>query len=288
MALIQFENVSVNYGAPSHPVLSNIDLKIEEGEFVCLLGQTGCGKSTLLRLVLGSERPVAGRVLIAGIEHNQPDLTCGYVPQKYSLFPDKTVMGNITFGPEVSAFNLFTRLTPRYFRQRREFRQQAMQYIRRIGLQDADARKYPDQLSGGMQQRVAIAQALVNRPRILLLDEAFSALDPGTRRDMQVLIRQLWRGTGVTLLFVTHNTHEAVQLGTRVIVLARETPHHGSRVAMDLAIPSSCPADEISLLVARLDSAAGSTREPEESAPGISDSGSHDLAAARNLLPNEI
>ena len=288
MALIQFENVSVNYGAPSHPVLSNIDLKIEEGEFVCLLGQTGCGKSTLLRLVLGSERPVAGRVLIAGIEHNQPDFTCGYVPQKYSLFPDKTVMGNITFGPEVSAFNLFTRLTPRYFRQRREFRQQAMQYIRRIGLQDADARKYPDQLSGGMQQRVAIAQALVNRPRILLLDEAFSALDPGTRRDMQVLIRQLWRGTGVTLLFVTHNTHEAVQLGTRVIVLARETPHHGSRVAMDLAIPSSCPADEISLLVARLDSAAGSTREPEESAPGISDSGSHDLAAARNLLPNEI
>jgi len=288
MALIQFENVSVNYGAPSHPVLSNIDLKIEEGEFVCLLGQTGCGKSTLLRLVLGSERPLAGRVLIAGIEHNQPDPTCGYVPQKYSLFPDKTVMGNITFGPEVSAFNLFTRLTPRYFRQRREFRQQAMQYIRRIGLQDADARKYPDQLSGGMQQRVAIAQALANRPRILLLDEAFSALDPGTRRDMQVLIRQLWRGTGVTLLFVTHNTHEAVQLGTRVIVLARETPHHGSRVAMDLAIPSSCPADETSLLVARLDSAAGSTREPEESEPGISDSGSHDLAAARNLLPNEI
>jgi NitT/TauT family transport system ATP-binding protein len=197
------------------------------------------------------------------------------------------VMGNITFGPEVSAFNLFTRLTPRYFRQRREFRQQAMQYIRRIGLQDADARKYPDQLSGGMQQRVAIAQALVNRPRILLLDEAFSALDPGTRRDMQVLIRQLWRGTGVTLLFVTHNTHEAVQLGTRVIVLARETPHHGSRVAMDLAVPSSCPTDEASRLVARLDSAAGSTREPEESSPGISDSGAHDLAAARNLLPNE-
>jgi NitT/TauT family transport system ATP-binding protein len=210
------------------------------------------------------------------------------VPQKYSLFPDKTVMGNITFGPEVSAFNLFTRLTPRYFRQRREFRQQAMQYIRRIGLQDADARKYPDQLSGGMQQRVAIAQALVNRPRILLLDEAFSALDPGTRRDMQVLIRQLWRGTGVTLLFVTHNTHEAVQLGTRVIVLSRETPHHGSRVAMDLAIPSSCPVDEASRLVARLDSAAGSTREPEESASGVTDSGAHDLAAARNLLPNEI
>jgi NitT/TauT family transport system ATP-binding protein len=98
MALIQFENVSVAYGAPSHPVLSNIDLCIEEGEFVCVLGQTGCGKSTLLRLVLGSEQSAAGRVLIDGVEHNRPDPTCGYVPQKYSLFPDKTVMGNITFG----------------------------------------------------------------------------------------------------------------------------------------------------------------------------------------------
>ena len=288
MALIQFEKVSVSYGAPSHPVLSTIDLSIEEGEFVCLLGQTGCGKSTLLRLVLGSEQPCAGRVLIDGTEHDQPDPICGYVPQKYSLFPDKTVMGNITFGPEVSEFNLLTRLTPRYFRQRREFRQQAMQYIRRIGLQDADAGKYPDQLSGGMQQRVAIAQALVNRPRILLLDEAFSALDPGTRRDMQVLIRQLWRGTGVTLVFVTHNTQEALQLGTRVIVLARETPNHGSRVVLDLAVPSSCAADEFSRLVARLDSAAGSTRESEELTPTIGGATPHDLAAAQDLLPNEI
>jgi NitT/TauT family transport system ATP-binding protein len=287
MALIQFENVSVAYGAPSHPVLSNIDLSIEEGEFVCVLGQTGCGKSTLLRLVLGSEPPAAGRVLIDGLEHHQPDPTCGYVPQKYSLFPDKTVMGNITFGPEVSEFNLFTRLTPRYFRQRREFRQQAMQYIRRIGLQDADARKYPDQLSGGMQQRVAIAQALVNRPRILLLDEAFSALDPGTRKDMQVLIRRLWRGTGVTLMFVTHNTQEALQLGTRVIVLARETPNHGSRVVLDLAVPSSCPGDKVTRLVARLDAASGCTREPEELVPAIGDSAPRDLAASQNFLPNE-
>jgi len=288
MALIQFENVSVAYGTTSHPVLSNIDLSIDEGEFVCLLGQTGCGKSTLLRLVLGSEQPSAGRVLIDGVPHSQPDPTCGYVPQKYSLFPDKTVIGNITFGPEVSEFNLLTRLTPRYFRQRREFRQTAMQYIRQIGLQDADAHKYPDQLSGGMQQRVAIAQALVNHPRILLLDEAFSALDPGTRRDMQVLIRQLWHGTGITLVFVTHNTHEALQLGTRVIVLARETPNHGSRVALDLAVPSSCPADEVSRLVARLDSAAGSAREPEEFTSAVGDSTPRDLAAARNLLPNEI
>jgi len=89
-----------------------------------------------------------------------------------------------------------------------------MEYIRRIGLREADARKYPDELSGGMQQRVAIAQALITRPRILLMDEAFSALDPGTRRGMQQLIRDLWRDLGTTILFVTHNTHEALTLGS--------------------------------------------------------------------------
>src|SRR5215471_12759139 len=94
--------------------------------------------------------------------------------------------------------------------------------LRRIGLQESDAHKYPDQLSGGMQQRVAIAQALMTRPRILLMDEAFSALDSATRRGMQELIRELWRATGATILFVTHNTREALRLGTRVIVLAKE------------------------------------------------------------------
>src|ERR1700686_5254828 len=219
MALIQIEDNSVAYGSPSRLVLDGISLSIEDGEFVCLLGQTGCGKSTLLRLILGSEKPSAGRVLIDGVERRRPDRTCGFVPQKYSLFPDKTVLGNLTFGPAVNEFNLLTRLTPRYFRRRRQFRQEAMHYIRRLGLHDADAGKYPDELSGGMQQRVAIAQALINKPRILLLDEAFSALDPGTRKDMQRLIRQLWRDTGITILFVTHDTREALHLGTRVVVL---------------------------------------------------------------------
>jgi NitT/TauT family transport system ATP-binding protein len=266
MALIHIENVSVAYGSPARPVLSNVDLSIEEGEFVCLLGQTGCGKSTLLRLVLGSERPSAGRVLIDGVERRQPDRTCGFVPQKYSLFPDKTVLGNITFGPEVNEFNLFTCLTPRYFRRRRQFRQEALHYLRRLGLHDADARKYPEQLSGGMQQRVAIAQALINKPRILLLDEAFSALDPGTRKDMQRLIRQLWRGTGITVLFVTHNTQEALYLSSRVIVLAKEAPDQGSRIALELPVPEPCPEVQISTMVTRLDFASGCAREPEDAA----------------------
>jgi len=264
MALIETRNLSVAYGTPARPVLTNINLNIEEGEFVCLLGQTGCGKSTLLKLILGAEMPCNGRILIDGIEHKQPDRTRGYVPQKYSLFPDKTVLDNITFGPEVSEFNLFTRLTPRYLRRRRRFRDEALGYIRRIGLHERDARKYPHQLSGGMQQRVAIAQALATKPRILLMDEAFSALDPGTRKDMQRLIRQLWRDTGITILFVTHNTQEALYLGSRVIVLAKDCPDAAAQIAMDLPVPEPCHEDQIPRLVHRLEHASGSARGPEE------------------------
>jgi NitT/TauT family transport system ATP-binding protein len=264
MALIEIENLSVAYGMPPRPILSNINLSIEAGEFVCLLGQTGCGKSTLLKLVLGAEMPASGRVLIDGTEHNQPDRTRGYVPQKYSLFPDKMVLDNITFGPEVAEFNLVTRFTPRYLRRRRQLREEALHYMHRMGLHDGDARKYPYQLSGGMQQRVAIAQALMISPRILLMDEAFSALDPGTRKDMQRLIRQLWRDTGITVLFVTHNTREALDLGNRVIVLAKEMPDNGAQIAMDLTIPVPCHQDQIPKLVHRLEHASGSAREPEE------------------------
>jgi NitT/TauT family transport system ATP-binding protein len=141
-----------------------------------------------------------------------------------------------------------------------------MRYIRRLGLHDADAGKYPEQLSGGMQQRVAIAQAIINKPRILLLDEAFSALDPGTRKDMQRLLRQLWRDTGITVLFVTHNTQEALYLSSRVIVLAKEAPDQGSRIALELPVPELCPEVQIPTLVMRLDYASGCSREPDGAA----------------------
>jgi NitT/TauT family transport system ATP-binding protein len=251
--LIRIEDLFVAYGNPSRAVLAGIDLEIHEGEFVCVLGQTGCGKSTLLRLVLGSERPLRGSVLVDGREHKQPDRTRGYVPQKYSLFPDKTVLDNITFGPEVSEFGLFTRFTPKFYRRRRELRDRAYEYIRRIGLRESDAKKYPDQLSGGMQQRVAIAQALMTEPRILLMDEAFSALDPSTRRGMQQLIRELWAATGTTILFVTHNTDEALRMGTRIVLLAKESPDQGSRVALDFAVPEDCPEEEIPRLTRKLE-----------------------------------
>ena len=270
MPLIAIKDITVAYGAPLRPVLgavgAGINLDIHQGDFICLLGQTGCGKSTMLRLVLGSERPATGQVLIDGVEHQRPDRTRGYVPQKYSLFPDRTVLDNITFGPLVSEFNLATRWTPGYFRRRSEVREEAMEYIRRIGLRESDAGKFPDQLSGGMQQRVAIAQALIMQPRILLMDEAFSALDPGTRREMQQLIKQLWADTGITVLFVTHNMQEAAFLASRVVVLAKKDPESGSQVALDVAPPARLGESAAAEFHARLEAACSGIREAEEMA----------------------
>jgi len=238
--LIRLDDLCVEY--QTKKVLEHLDLSIFEGQFVAVCGQTGCGKSTMLRMILGAERPTRGRILIDGRELPRPDRHRGYVPQKYSLFPDKTVLNNITFGPEMEEFGLLRRLTPRFMRRRAELRQTALGYLRRMGLQESDGGKYPDQLSGGMQQRVAIAQALIMKPKILLMDEAFSALDPATRTDMQRLVRALWCDTGTTILFVTHNVAEAINLGTRVIVLGKESPASSARVTFDLEIPESIRA----------------------------------------------
>jgi NitT/TauT family transport system ATP-binding protein len=262
VALIQAQGISVKYGGRT--ILDKIDLDILEGDFVCVLGQTGCGKSTLLRLILGSEKPIGGHILIDGVEHHQPDRTRGYVPQKYSLFPDKTVLDNIAFGAEVCEFSLWQKLTPAYYRRRKEFRAQAREYLRLIGLTESDAAKYPDQLSGGMQQRVAIAQALMTKPRILLMDEAFSALDPGTRKEMQKLLRSLWETTKITILFVTHHPQEALALATRVIVLAKDAPDSGSHIALDLNLPEPRTEEDIPRLARRLDSVFHPEAEMEE------------------------
>ncbi len=235
---IRLDDVHVDYpveGFSTRRVLHGIDLEIDRGEFVSVVGQTGCGKSTLLRLILGEEMPSRGRLLVDGRERHQPDRTCSYVPQKYSLFPDKTVLDNVTFPLEVTEFGPFSVLNPARRRRIREFRAEALRYLRHTGLQESDGRKYPHQLSGGMQQRVAIAQALILKPPILLMDEAFSALDPGTRTGMQRLIKELWSESGTTIVFVTHNTREAVCLGSRVIALA--AGELGSSVALDLPVP---------------------------------------------------
>jgi NitT/TauT family transport system ATP-binding protein len=238
-AAIRVDSVHLDYAVQGHGtrrILDGIDLQIEDGEFVSIVGQTGCGKSTLLRLILGEEKPTGGQVLVNGVERTQPDRMCGYVPQKYSLFPDKTVLDNVTFGLDVTEFGTFSFLHPAHRKRMKEFRALASRYLELAGFHEADSRKYPHQLSGGMQQRVAIAQALVLKPAILLMDEAFSALDPGTRTGMQQLIKELWRQSGTTIVFITHNTREAVCLGTRVIALAKKGGR-GSSVALDISVP---------------------------------------------------
>src|SRR5579862_4465158 len=158
-AIIGVRNVCVEYGQPGKPskkVLNGVNLEILPGEFISIVGQTGCGKSTLLRLVLGEEMPTSGQVLVEGSPRAQPDRRCGYVPQKYSLFPDRTVLENITFGLEVTEIGFFGGFSAAKRARREAFRSEALGYLRRMGLRESDAAKYPHQLSGGMQQRVAI------------------------------------------------------------------------------------------------------------------------------------
>jgi NitT/TauT family transport system ATP-binding protein len=239
---IALRDVSVAYGNGQgrRTVLSRVNLEIGAGEFVVMLGETGCGKSTLLRLILGQESPSSGTIRVGAKRVNRIDAHCGYVPQKYSLFPDRTVLGNVMYGPENAYGSIWGRLRPRYFEFRRNLRAEASAYLRRMGLREQDMCKYPHQLSGGMQQRVAIAQALLMRPPVLLMDEAFSALDPSTRSSLQEQMHAVWLESRPTVVFVTHNTQEALLMGTRLVVLARHQDSScASNVCLDMPLPTS-------------------------------------------------
>jgi len=241
---IELRAVSVSYAAGkegSKTVLSKLNLKVAAGEFVVILGETGCGKSTLLRLILGQEFPTAGAIEVDGKPVTAIDARCGYVPQKYSLFPDRTVLGNVMYGPENAKSRFLARLRPSFFAYRKKLRAEAQAFLLRMGLRAQDMSKYPHQLSGGMQQRVAIAQALLMHPPVLLLDEAFSALDPSTRASLQEQLRGVWLESKPTVVFVTHNTAEALLLGTRLILLGRHSEERAGQtnMALDMQIPQS-------------------------------------------------
>jgi NitT/TauT family transport system ATP-binding protein len=240
---IALRDVSVSYPVASaghKTVLSKLNLDICAGEFVAVLGETGCGKSTLLRLVLGQEFPTSGSIVVDGKHVSRIDARCGYVPQKYSLFPDRTMIQNVMYGPENAYCGWIGRLLPSYRAFKRRLRIEAEEQLLRMGLRATDLNKYPHQLSGGMQQRVAIAQALMMKPPVLLMDEAFSALDPSTRASLQQQLRGIWHEAKPTVLFVTHNTSEALLLGTRLIILG---PHREgsqeSNVLLDMPLPQS-------------------------------------------------
>lgn len=233
--LLHIQDVYKSYGEKL--VLDNVDLSVSAGEFVTLVGPSGCGKSTLLRLILGQERATKGDVFVDGRPVGFADSTRGIVYQKYPLYPHLTTLENVLVGPRMTLGVLGFR------RERKKWTERAHQTLARMRL-EAHADKYPHELSGGMQQRVAIAQALMLEPRVLMMDEPFGALDPGTREAMQVFLLELWEETKMTVFFVTHDLEEAVFLGTRVVVLSQhyddergDTAVRGAKIVGDFALP---------------------------------------------------
>lgn len=211
MSFVSVKGVFQTYG--NRPIIERINVDVDEGEFISIVGASGCGKSTFLRLLLAQERPSRGQISIAGaVPAKEPGLDRGIVFQRYSVFPHMTVRENIVAGES------FRRGWGRFWgAERRAALGRADDTLARIGL-DHVADQYPATLSGGMQQRLAIGQALVARPRVLLLDEPFGALDPGTRLAMHDFLTDLRRETGMTVFMVTHDLEEAFKLGDRVLV----------------------------------------------------------------------
>lgn len=244
------------------PVLERVSLDVEEGAFVTIVGASGCGKSTFLRLLLSEESPTAGTIRIGGTPlPKTPTPDRGIVFQRYSVFPHLTVTENLIFPLEIERARIFGRV---FGAGRRAIRDRIESTFIHIGLGDARDR-YPAQLSGGMQQRLAIAQALLKRPRILLLDEPFRALDPGIRRDMHQLLLDLWRETGMTIFMVTHDIAEAFKLGTRLIVFDKfrqngnETASRGTTITYDLTLDREARASATRLAEAAAAQAANDT-----------------------------
>ncbi|MEL6455951.1 MAG: ABC transporter ATP-binding protein [Cyanobacteria bacterium J06623_5] len=186
--------------------LKDVNMHVEGGEFVCVVGASGSGKSTLLRLVAGLEVPTSGLVEVDGEQVTGPGADRGMVFQDYTLYPWMRVQQNVEFGLKLQGVDKKTR------------REQASYYLEMVGLTQF-AQALPKQLSGGMKQRVAIARALTSRPKILLMDEPFGALDAQTKETMQQFLLELWEKTGTSILMITHDVREAVFLAQRIYVM---------------------------------------------------------------------
>jgi NitT/TauT family transport system ATP-binding protein len=223
---IDIDGVSVVFGSgpTANTAVQKTSVNISSGEFVCILGPSGCGKSTLLNSVAGYVKPSSGRVLVDDELVTEPGPDRGMVFQQYSLFPWKTVFENIAFGPKLAGH------TPS------ECGAIANTFLAMIGLSKI-AKSYPGELSGGMQQRVGIARALANYPRVLLMDEPFGALDAQTRLMMQESLLNIWSEFGITVLFVTHDVDEAIFLADRILIMSSSP---GSVIA-DLSVGLNRP-----------------------------------------------
>lgn len=216
--LVEVDRVSIVFGKGrnAHTAVEETTIRVEPGEFVCILGPSGCGKSTLLNTVAGYVMPNSGTVRVDGEPVTAPGPDRGMVFQQYSLFPWKTVKENIAFGPKIAG---------------KPADAVANTFIEMVGL-TRFANRYPAELSGGMQQRVGIARALANYPRVLLMDEPFGALDAQTRVVMQENLLKIWNEFGTTVMFVTHDVDEAIFLADRVLIMSASP----GRIIADLSV----------------------------------------------------
>lgn len=235
--MIEARNLWKSYGDTQ--VLERVSMSVEEGEFITLVGASGCGKSTFLKLLLGVEAPSRGELLLDGQPiPDEPGPDRGIVFQQYSVFPHLTVLDNVVAAQAFAQRGWSGHL---FGTKKRDAVRDAKAMLDEVGLGHA-LERYPHQLSGGMRQRLAIAQALLNKPRILLLDEPFGALDPGIRADMHELVLRLWREYQLTVFMVTHDIKEGFHLGTRLWVFdkVRHDPQapnaYGARITYDLPV----------------------------------------------------
>ncbi len=244
MSYVEAKGIFVSYGDVA--ILERVSLSVERGAFCTIVGASGCGKSTFLRLLLGQEQPTRGGIFVEGVRiPGEPTPDRGIVFQRYSVFPHLTVIENLTLPATFENAKVLVRL---FGERKKKAIAEAEAMLEKIGLcQSRD--RYPAQLSEGMQQRLAIAQALLKRPKILLMDEPFGALDPGIRLDMQNLLQSIWRETGMTIFMVTHDISEAFRLGTRLIVFdkVRHDPQYpsayGATITYDLKLRDAAADD---------------------------------------------
>ena len=205
--IVEIEGVNKIYG--SNHVVKDLNLSIEEGEFLTLLGSSGCGKTTTLRMIAGFEEPTSGTIMVEGerVEEKEPfERTVNTVCQSYALFPHKTIYDNIAYGLKMKKV------------PKAEIRERVTEMMEMVQLSGFEKR-YPSQLSGGQKQRVAIARALINRPRVLLLDEPLGALDLKLRKQMQLELKRLQKKLNITFIYVTHDQEEALTMSDRIAVM---------------------------------------------------------------------
>jgi NitT/TauT family transport system ATP-binding protein len=234
--MIEINNIWKRYG--DNVILENISASVKEGEFITLVGASGCGKSTFLKMLLGNETPSQGSILLDGKPiPTEPDADRGVVFQQYSVFPHLSVLENVAIA---RAFEK-TKFGFLWGSAKKAAQAEAAELLNIVGLSHMQHR-YPDELSGGMRQRLAIAQALILKPRILLLDEPFGALDPGIRADMHELVLDLWSRHKLTIFMVTHDLKEGFHLGTRLWVFDKrrvdaQAPNaYGAGITYDLPV----------------------------------------------------